>query len=134
MTKRFPILLLSSLVILLGLLLGSPEMTLANQGKILTPIEMDMAFANLESLEAEFHQATGIVSVKGRLKNTSKSVVRGFLSLHLLSSSGSVLQTFELPLKDHQPIKMGESVKFETVLPVSQIKGATQVSVDFTRN
>ncbi|MEN8136697.1 MAG: hypothetical protein ABFS18_14370 [Thermodesulfobacteriota bacterium] len=134
MTKKLPSLLLSSLVILLGLLLGGPKMTLANQGKILTPIEMDMACANLESLEAEFHRATNIVSVKGRLKNTSKSVVRGFLSLHLLSSSGNILQTFELPIKDHQPIKMGESVKFETVLPVSKIKGATQVSVDFTRN
>ena len=109
-------------------------MTLADQGQILTPVEMEIPFANLESLEAEFHRATDIVSVKGRLKNTSNSIIRGFLSLHLLSSSGSVLQTFELPLKDHQPIKTGESVKFETVLPVSRIKGATQISVDFTRN
>ncbi len=134
MSKRPPILLLPSLVILMGLLLGGHEMTLANQGQILTPIEMEMTFANLESLEAEFHQATGIVSVKGRLKNTSNSIIRGYLSLHLLSSSGNVLQTFELPVKEHQPITMGESVKFETVLPVSRIKGATQISVDFTRN
>ena len=134
MSKRPPILLLSSLVILLGLLLGGHEMTLANQGQILNPVEMEMTFANLESLEAEFHQATGIVSVKGRLKNTSNSIIRGYLSLHLLSSSGNVLQTFELPVKEHQPITMGESVKFETVLPVSRIKGATQISVDFTRN
>ncbi|MCK4837275.1 MAG: hypothetical protein KAS94_00650 [Desulfobulbaceae bacterium] len=134
MAKRLCIFLMFSAMILLGSLFGGHQTTLAKQGKVLAPVEMEMSFADLESLEAEFHPTNGIVSVKGRLKNTSNSIIRGYLSLHLLSSSGSVLQTFELPVKDHQPVSRGESVKFEAVLPVSRIKGATQVSVDFTKN
>lgn len=100
----------------------------------MTPLEMKMSFADLESLEAEFHPANNIVSVRGQIKNISNIIIRGYISLHLLSSSGSVLQTFELPIKSHQPLNIGESVKFETVLPVSRSKDATQVSVDFTKN
>lgn len=125
---------LASLLALAGLSLGGYQESMAGQGRNLTPLEMGTPFVDLESLEAEFHPANNIVSVKGTLKNTSNSIIRGFLSLHILSTSGNVLQTFELPVKNHQSLGRGESVGFETVLPVAMIKGAAQVSVDFTRN
>lgn len=134
MDKRLSTLFLSLLAIPCCLFLASQQWVLADQVQILNQIEMGMTFADLESLEAEFHQANSLVTVKGRIKNTSDIVIRGFLSLHLLSSTGSVLESFELPLKSHQPINRGESVEFETVLPLTRSKGATQVSVDFTKN
>jgi hypothetical protein len=134
MGKRLSIFWLSSLIIISVLLIEEPQRIFADQVKILTPVEMKMSYADLESVEAEFHQANNIVSVKGRIKNISNSVIRGFISLHLMSSTGSVLQTFELPIKSHQPLNIGESVKFETVLPTTKSKDATQISIDFTKN
>jgi hypothetical protein len=134
MKTRFSTIGLSSLLIVAGFALGGYQEALAGQGRNLTPLKMEMPFADLESLEAEFHPANNIVSIKGMIKNSSNSMLRGFLSLHILSATGNVLHTFELPLKDHQPLARGESVRFETVLPINRIKGAAQVSVDFTRN
>jgi hypothetical protein len=134
-TKKLTKVGISTMLILAGLSpVGYRNYCMAGQGRSLTSYEMVTPLANLESLEAEYHSANNIVSVKGLLKNTSNSVIRGFLSLHILSVSGNVLKTFELPLKDNQPLAMGESVNFEAVLPVAKLKGAAQISVDFTRN
>ena len=134
MGKRLSTFWLSSLIIISVLLIEEPQRIFADQVKILTPVEMKMSYAALESVEAEFHQANNVVSVKGKIKNISNSVIRGFISLHLMSSTGSVLQTFELPIKFHQPLNIGESVQFETVLPTTKSKDATQISIDFTKN
>ena len=69
----------------------------------------------------EVHPANNVVSVKGSIKNVSTVFIRGYLSLHLLNKAGSVLHTFELPLKDNQSISQGESVSFETILNVANI-------------
>ncbi|MDF1577905.1 MAG: hypothetical protein RQ753_07125 [Desulfurivibrionaceae bacterium] len=134
MKKGFSAIGLSSLLLAAGLFLGGYQESLADQGRNLTQMKMKTSLADLQVLEAEFYPANNIVSVKGMLKNTSNSVLRGFLSLHILSATGHVLQTFELPLKDNQPLNRGESVSFETVLPVAAIKGAAHISVDFTKN
>jgi len=102
-------------------------------GKNLTNVEHDMATVVLESVEAEFHPANRVVTVKGSIRNVSNSFVRGFLSLHLLSKNGTVLQTFEVPLKEHQVFAQGESVSFDTVLNTPRVHGASQVSIDFTK-
>ncbi|MCA1765486.1 MAG: hypothetical protein LC633_04445 [Desulfobulbaceae bacterium] len=127
MKKIFSAVGLSSLLLAAGL-------SLAGQGRNLPPLELTSSLVDLNGLEAEFHPANNIVSVRGLLKNTSNSVIRGFLSLHILSATGNVLQTFELPIKDHQPLARGESFSFETALPVSLSKEAAHLSVDFTKN
>ena len=103
-------------------------------GRYLIPAEQETRLMALEKVEAEFHPATKVVSVKGSIKNISKVFVRGYLSLHLLSKEGSVLETFELQLKENQPIAEGESVKFETTLKVGNMSNASKISIDFTRS
>ena len=103
-------------------------------GRSLPPLRQQMSFVALENLEAEFFPANSVVTISGRIKNNSRTSVRGYLTFYLLSASGTVLKAFELPLKEHQPFGDGESVSFDTAVNVGSVSGAYQVSVDFTRD
>ena len=103
-------------------------------GRNLLPVQQQMSVVALESLEAEFFPANRVVTVKGSIKNNSKTPIRGYLTLYLLSASGSVLRAFDLPVNDHRPFGDGESVSFDTAVNVSNVSGAYQVSVEFTRD
>ncbi|MBU0480509.1 MAG: hypothetical protein KKG47_05355 [Proteobacteria bacterium] len=101
-------------------------------GKTLTSTDQEYAYVTLDSMEAEYHPANKVVIVKGSIKNISRIVLRGHLVLHILSISGAVLHSTEMPIKGHQPIMNGESVSFDTVLNVSNVSGAAKISADFT--
>jgi len=103
-------------------------------GQNLVPVGQKMSFVSLENLEAEFFPANRVVAIKGSIKNVSKTTMRGYLTLYLLSVGGTVLRTFDLPVNDHRPFGDGESVSFDTAVNVSNVSGAYQVSVDFTRD
>lgn len=99
---------------------------------VLTPNIKESAYVVLDKMEAEYHPANKVVIVKGSIKNVSKIVLRGYISLHILNSNGSRLYTTEMAVKNHQPIISGEVVEFDTVVNVSHVKGASQISADFT--
>lgn len=103
-------------------------------GQNLVPLKQKMVFVSLENLEAEYYSANKIVAIKGSIKNVSNSSMRGYITLYLLSVSGTVLRAFDLPLNDHRPFGDGESVSFDTAVNVSNVSGAYQVSVEFTRD
>lgn len=103
-------------------------------GRNLLPMQQKMSFASLENLEAEYYPANRVVAIKGSIKNISKATMRGYLTLYLLSSSGAVLRAFDLPVNDHRPFQDGATVYFDTAVNVSNVSGAYQVSVEFTRD
>ncbi len=121
--------LLWSLLFLHPVLVGADS-----AGQNLVPARQNMSFVSLENLEAEFFPANRVVAIKGSIKNVSKTTMRGYLTLYLLSAGGTVLRAFDLPVNDHRPFGDGKSVSFDTAVNVSNVSGAYQVSVDFTRD
>jgi len=103
-------------------------------GRNLIPMKQKLSLVSLEKLEAEYFPANKVVSVKGRLKNISSTTLRGYVTLYLLSSSGTVLGAFDLPVNEHRPFNDGETVFFDTAVNVSNVSGAYQVSLDFTQD
>jgi len=93
-----------------------------------------MGVLTLDSLEAEFMQNRRIVHVKGKLTNVSGVYIRGYLTLHLLSSTGVSLFSTDIPLNNHNPLGSGESVSFDTAINVAAVNGAVKVSLDFTQD
>ena len=124
----------SLVALLLATIAGFPGLLGAEPpGRNLFAVPQKMQLVSLEKLEAEFYSASRVVGIKGSIKNTSNSSLRGYLTLYLLSVGGDVLGAFELPVNDHRPFRNGESVPFDTAINVSHISGAYTVSVDFTR-
>jgi len=103
-------------------------------GRNLIPQKQNLSFVSLENLEAEYFPANKIVAIKGKIKNVSSITLRGYVTFYLLSTSGSVLSVFDLPVNDHRPFRDGEAVSFDTAVNVNNISGAYQVSVEFTRD
>lgn len=93
-----------------------------------------MGVVTLDRLEAEFIQNRRIVHVKGQITNISKAYIRGYLTVHLLSSTGVSLFSTDIPLNNHNPFGNGESITFDTAINISAIKGAAKVSLDFTQD
>ncbi len=114
------------------------EQQVPSEVTVLTPVppvpHSSMGSITLDSLEAEFHQNRKIIHVKGKITNISRSFIRGYLTLHILSSSGTSLYSTDLPLNDHQPFGDGESVTFDTTVNIESLSGASKVSLDFTRD
>ena len=130
MNKRLPnITLLFILFILTALIAGNYESATSTT---LTQAKQEYTFVVLDSMEAEYHPANKVVIVKGSIKNISNIVLRGHISLHILSAAGAILYTTEMAVKGNQPIQNGETVSFDTVLNVSNVSGAKQISADFT--
>jgi hypothetical protein len=131
MHKRLPNIILPCFLVALSAFFFSGDKSPVT-GTTLTQAEQEYSFVTLDSMEAQYHPANKVVIVKGSIKNTSKIVLRGYISLHILSSTGTTLHTTEMAVKRHQPIMSGETVSFDTVLNVSKIAGAAQISADFT--
>lgn len=103
-------------------------------GRNLIPMKQKAAFVSLDKLEAEYIPAHKVVAIKGSIKNVSRSTLRGYITLYLLSTSGTVLSAYDLPVNDHRPFNDGDSVPFDTAVNVSNTSGAYQVSVEFTKD
>lgn len=122
-------------ILLLPLLsLGAGTASAGPAGVNLTPMKQKMSFVSLESLESEFFPGSKMVSVKGSLKNISSSYLRGYLTIFLMSQSGTVLSAFDMPVNEHRPFADGETVAFDTAVNVSNVNGACRVSVEFTKD
>ncbi len=115
-----------------------PAAETKSEVQILTPVPPvpndSMGGVTLDAFDAEFLQNKSLVHVKGRVTNISNSFIRGHLTLHILSGSGTSIFASDLPLNNHQPFSNGESVTFDTTLNVATIKNASKVSLDFTRD
>ncbi|NTV13506.1 MAG: hypothetical protein HGA96_06190 [Desulfobulbaceae bacterium] len=110
-------------------------MTCAEQAGVdLLAAKQKMSVVALESLEAEYFPASKVVNIKGSLRNISNSYVRGFVTVFLLSQSGVVLNAFDMQINDHRPIMDGETVVFSTAINVTNVSGASRVSVEFTKD
>ncbi len=97
-------------------------------------MKQNMSFVSLENLDAEYFPANRVVAIKGSIKNISKSTLRGYITLYLRSSSGTVVGAYDLPVNEHRPFIDGESVSFDTAVNVSNTTNAYQVSVEFTKD
>ena len=130
MHKRLPnSTLLSLLFIVIAVVAGNID---SAKSQTLSQAKQDYSYVILDSMEAEYHPANKVVIVKGSIKNISNITLRGYISLHILSVNGAVLYSTEMAVKDHQPIRTGETVSFDTVLNVAKVAGAKQISADFT--
>jgi hypothetical protein len=103
-------------------------------GRNLIPMKQNMSFVSLENLDAEYFPANKVVAVKGSIKNISNSILRGYITLYLRSSSGMIVGAYDLPVNDHRPFNDGETISFDTAVNVSNTTGAYQVSVEFTKD
>lgn len=97
-------------------------------------MKQNMSFVSLENLDAEYFPTSKVVAIKGSIKNISSTTLRGYITLYLRSSTGSVLGAYDLPVNDHRPFNDGETVSFDTAVNVSNTTGAHQVSVEFTKD
>lgn|GEM_PF-7013049 len=117
---------------------ASPRAEAQDEVRVLIPVppvpNKSMGGMTLDAFEAEFLQDKSLVHVKGRVTNISNSYTRGYLTLNILSAAGTNLFSSDMPLNNHQTISNGESVSFDTTINVSAIKGASKVSLDFTRD
>ncbi len=121
-------------ILLLSIWGWSPRAVLGGApGRDLLPAAQRTTLVSLENLEAEYYSANKIVAIKGKIKNISSITMRGYITLYLLSASGSVLSSFDMPLNDNRPFRGGQSVDFDTAVNVGTIGGAYRVSVEFTR-
>jgi len=122
-------------IYLLAVLFAADGSSFAGPAGInLIPMKQTMPLVNLESLDSEFFPASKMVSVKGSLKNISGSYLRGFITIFLMSQNGVVLSAFDMPVNDHRPFSDGEKISFDTAVNVSNVSGASRVSVEFTKD
>ncbi|MBU1566678.1 MAG: hypothetical protein KJ630_13755 [Proteobacteria bacterium] len=87
----------------------------------------------VEDLAVEVHSDNGIIIVMAKIKNVSRTMISGYVTIHLLSGEGQKVLSYEEELNGGEAFAHGTSVEFEITARVGDIKNISSVSVDFTK-
>lgn len=87
----------------------------------------------VEDLAVEVHSDSGILTVTAKIKNVSRAMIKGYATVHLLSSEGKKLLSYEAEINDGEAFAHGTTVEFELTAQAGDIKNISSISVEFTK-
>lgn len=87
----------------------------------------------VEDLAAEVHSDSGTITITAKIKNVSRAMIRGYATIHLLSSEGKRLLSYEEEVNRGEAFSHGTSIDLEITARVGDIKKISSISVDFTK-
>ena len=122
-----------SLCVILSVLLLSAGYTPAEDSKYLTPRKLKQQTIAVDDLGAEFHTASGNVTVTAKIKNISHSIIRGYATVYLLSAEGQEVFSYQEDVNGGEPFPHGVSVDFKASTHVGNLSKVASISVDFTQ-
>lgn len=106
---------------------------LAKSSARLPSVDINDNFINVEDLGADFHRASGTITVTAKIKNVSHSIIKGYATIYLLAPSGQELYTYQEEVNGGDGFTHGSTINFEASTQVPDINKVGSISVDFTR-
>lgn len=132
MKNRFFVALLIPITVLMLSTLFQAE-ALAKGSSYLPSVDINDKFIVVDDLGAEFHGASNTVTVTAKIKNVSRSVLKGYATIYLLSPSGQELYTYQEEVNNGEGFRHGATVNFKATTHVPDLHRVGTISVDFTR-
>ncbi len=87
----------------------------------------------VEDLAAEVHSDSGTITITAKIKNVSRAMLKGYATVHLLSSEGKRMLSYEEEINRGEAFAHGTSVEISITARVGDIKKISSISVDFTK-
>jgi hypothetical protein len=87
----------------------------------------------VEDLAVEVHSDSGIITITAKIKNVSREMIKGYVTIHLLSGEGKRVLSYEEEVNDGEPFAHGTAVEFDITAQVGDIKNISTIKVDFTK-
>lgn len=99
----------------------------------LPSVQINDKFIIVDDLGAEFHSASGTITVKAKIQNVSRSTLRGYATIYLLSPSGQPLYSYQEEVNSGEGFDHGSTIHFKASTQIPDINKVGAISVDFTR-
>jgi hypothetical protein len=119
---------------LAGLILLTATSAPAGQTGNIIPTQLDQRMVLVEDLSAEFHSESGTIVVTAKIKNNSRSMLRGYVTVYLLSAEGKKVHAYQEEVNEGEAFPHGATVDLKATSRMSDIKTVASISVDFTPN
>jgi hypothetical protein len=87
----------------------------------------------VEDLAADVNSSSGIITINAKITNVSRSFIKGYATVHLLSEDGKPILSYEEDLNGGNAFAHGISVDVEVTARVRDISKVASVTVDFTK-
>ena len=87
----------------------------------------------VEDLAAEVHSESGTITITAKIKNVSRALIKGYATIHLLSSEGKRILSYEEEINGGEAFAHGSTVEFEVTARVGGVKNISSITVDFTK-
>lgn len=111
-----------------------PVLAYTQNSSQLSSIDLQQKLITVEDLGADFHTASKTIVVSAKIKNVSRSFLRGYATIYLLSHEGEELFSYQEPVNNGDIFKHGTTVNFEASTYVPDVSKVGSISVAFTRN
>lgn len=106
----------------------------AGQPGNVIPTQLDQQMILVEDLSAEFHSESGTLVVTAKIKNNSQSMLRGYVTVYLLSAEGKKVHAFQEEVNEGEAFPHGAMIDLKATSRMSDIEKVASISVDFTPN
>lgn len=87
----------------------------------------------VEDLAAEVHSDSGTITITAKIRNVSMAMIRGYATVHLLSSEGKRLLSYEEEINGGEALAQGATSHLEITARVGNVKNISSIAVDFTK-
>ncbi len=121
------------LFLLFGLVCIPTLLVQAEESHDLPSIDINPPFILVEDLSANIHTASNSITITGKVKNVSHSIIRGYATFYLLSLEGEELYSFEEEVNSGKGFAHGVTIEFEATATVADLKKIGSISLDFTQ-
>lgn len=121
------------LFVLLIVHIGLAKPGEAKNSSHLPSVEISEKFIAVEDLGAEFHSASGMITVKAKIQNVSRSMLKGYATIYLLSHDGQELYSYQEEVNNGEGFRHGATIHFKASTHIPEIHKVGAISVDFTR-
>jgi hypothetical protein len=117
---------------LAGLIFLTATSIPAGQSGNIIPTQLDQRMVLVEDLSAEFHSESGTIVVTAKIKNNSQSMIRGYVTVYLLSAEGKKVHAYQEEVNGGEVFAHGATVDLKATSRISDITKIASISVDFT--
>ncbi len=87
----------------------------------------------VEDLAAEVHSDSGTITITAKIRNVSMAMIKGYITVHLLSSEGKRLLSYEEEINGGEALAQGATMELEITARVGNVKNVSSIAVDFTK-
>lgn len=87
----------------------------------------------LEELSAQLQKNGRAVEIEGAIKNISKSVLKGYVTVYLLDENGGVINAKDKAIGNGLDFSQGMIAKFTVTMKIGRKKKVESISVDFVQ-